>query len=260
MPTTFHAYCLGHREFVSCIEYIEDLDLLISASGDCSVRVWDLQGKQLCETQCVPYHPLVEATREAGGQEAGDISREDGSQKVATPERQRPAIQRLAYCSHCRCLAVSFYSCPQVMMYQLTAAGGHAALTHAQTIPLTADAWDITFEGDVLWVLSPVEGATLTAYHVDTREAGDGIQLTEINDSGSSAFQVTKAVNSKWDFFKDALHVASPVPTLWKIASQANVVEYQQRKEKRLQEHSSKRAANSPRERRLPGKKARNTS
>lgn len=63
------------------------------------------------------------------------------------------------------------------MMYQLTAAGGHAALTHAQTIPLTADAWDITFEGDVLWVLSPVEGATLTAYHVDTREAGDGIQV-----------------------------------------------------------------------------------
>ncbi|XP_041366120.1 tRNA (guanine-N(7)-)-methyltransferase non-catalytic subunit wdr4-like [Gigantopelta aegis] len=48
-----HSFCLGHTEFVSSLVYAKDDDLLISGSGDCSVRVWCLDGKERC---CIKSH------------------------------------------------------------------------------------------------------------------------------------------------------------------------------------------------------------
>jgi len=43
-----HNYCLGHTEFVTCICFLEE-DLLLSGSGDGTVKVWKyLEGREIC--------------------------------------------------------------------------------------------------------------------------------------------------------------------------------------------------------------------
>lgn len=45
------SYCLGHKEFVSSIALVSSPEkLLVSGSGDCTIRFWDYSsGRQLCE-------------------------------------------------------------------------------------------------------------------------------------------------------------------------------------------------------------------
>ena len=50
-----HNYCLGHTDFVSCLEIPYEFSgkYLISGSGDSTIRIWDyLKGKELNRVNC----------------------------------------------------------------------------------------------------------------------------------------------------------------------------------------------------------------
>ena len=48
-----HNFCLGHSDFVTSIELLEDSNQLVSGSGDGTLKVWDyLKGKQICSVTC----------------------------------------------------------------------------------------------------------------------------------------------------------------------------------------------------------------
>ena len=50
-----HNYCLGHTDFVSCLEIPMPFsgEYLISGSGDSTIRIWDyLKGKELDKVNC----------------------------------------------------------------------------------------------------------------------------------------------------------------------------------------------------------------
>ena len=50
-----HNYCLGHTDFVSCLEMPMEFSgkYLISGSGDSTIRIWDyLKGKELVKVHC----------------------------------------------------------------------------------------------------------------------------------------------------------------------------------------------------------------
>ena len=50
-----HNYCLGHTDFVSCLEIPMPFsgEYLISGSGDSTIRIWDyLKGKELVKVNC----------------------------------------------------------------------------------------------------------------------------------------------------------------------------------------------------------------
>lgn len=47
-----HQYCLGHIEFVSCLNFLND-DILISGGGDGNLRLWNfVDGVELCSYDC----------------------------------------------------------------------------------------------------------------------------------------------------------------------------------------------------------------
>ncbi|XP_074596823.1 tRNA (guanine-N(7)-)-methyltransferase non-catalytic subunit wuho [Brevipalpus obovatus] len=47
-----HQYCLGHSEFVSCLNFLND-DILISGGGDGTLRLWKfIDGVELCSYDC----------------------------------------------------------------------------------------------------------------------------------------------------------------------------------------------------------------
>ncbi|KAL8571425.1 hypothetical protein ACOMHN_058204 [Nucella lapillus] len=159
-----------------------------------------------------------------------------------------------------RLVFVACYSHAEVEVYQLTAgaAGGGGqcpptptptpTLTHLQTLPVPAAPWNVAWDDSnaTLWVLSPVEGATLSAFQLRRRrrkeeeEGGEEVQQlcrvdnTDTNTS-SGVLESMQTVNSKWTFFKESLSVADELAGLWKTMGQDNVQQYQHRKQLRLQ-------------------------
>lgn len=253
-----HTYCLGHTEFVSCLLYVEELNVLISGSGDCTLRVWSMKGKQLCLAYCVQ-----DTAPSTGWQQSGDQVSSGGVERTMVSEksdvgghgvkeerdvRERPAIQNLSYCPRHRLLAVAFYRISEVQVYRLSRDGeeGTVTLTLVHTISLTIPAWDVSFDDNIntLWILAPTSGATLTAYHVG--ETTGDVQVTEVDEEESGVSQLARTVNSNWDIFLDSLSVPSPVPTLWKIASHDKVTEYQQKKMQRLQGQRGRHKGSNP--------------
>ncbi|XP_070200781.1 tRNA (guanine-N(7)-)-methyltransferase non-catalytic subunit wuho-like isoform X2 [Littorina saxatilis] len=241
-----HSYCLGHTQFVSCLKYVEEFRVLVSGSGDCSVRVWNMEGKQLCQAECpvnrssdaVTSPQLSSANRQQSDEHGdGDKNGNDKEEKFSN----KVAIQGLTYCKQCRLLVVSFYSHPELLVYRLGINEEKASLDHIQTIPIQVTPWDVTFDdsNNVLWVLAPVEGTTVSAFKImsadESGEDADKVQLVKVQDDGSQVSEVLKTVNSKWDFFSDSLSVPSNIPSLWKVRSQDQVTQYQERKHQRIQ-------------------------
>ena len=71
-------------------------------------------------------------------------------------------------------------------MYEVNVADGQARLTPLQTIHLEVEPWDVTFDdgNQTLWVLSPVEGATLAAFRLrgdrGSEESSEALQVLVI--------------------------------------------------------------------------------
>ena len=68
-------------------------------------------------------------------------------------------------------------------MYQVIADGCQTSLTLLQTVRLEVGPWDVTFDdsSNTLWMLSPVEGATLSAFTWSSDrgsgESGEALQV-----------------------------------------------------------------------------------
>ncbi|XP_048241978.1 tRNA (guanine-N(7)-)-methyltransferase non-catalytic subunit wdr4-like [Haliotis rufescens] len=217
-PNSYNIYsfCLGHTDFVTCLSYVEEDDVLLSGSGDTTIRAWSLEGKQLNCTK------------------TGAIQPPDTDQAPDTTTR--PAVQKMSYCPKHRLLAVAFYGYPSVEVYRLAARDEGCSLTLQQCISLTVDPWDISFDGDGnLWLVQPVEGSTLQVYR-SLPDGGHSVKLSEIGESEKTLYQIQMDVNSKWDMFQGCLATPSTVPTLWKQRVD-NMSEYLKRKQQRLTEN-----------------------
>ncbi|NWY00194.1 WDR4 methyltransferase, partial [Nothoprocta ornata] len=126
-PHNIVSYCLGHKEFVSKIFVIPNYpDLLLSASGDCTVRLWEYRSGK--EVSCCHLSSL--------------------RRPEAAPTHQ--VGPRLC----------SLKSVPTVYIFQLDAIAQQ--LVHRQQISLEHRGWDVAFEetGD-LWILQESSEAPL---------------------------------------------------------------------------------------------------
>ncbi|XP_076450208.1 uncharacterized protein LOC143286511 [Babylonia areolata] len=211
-----HAFCLGHTQFVSCLLYVEEFRVLISGSGDGTLAVWDMEGKQLCRA-CLPAttsgpvrtaqapppppdHPTPCALPAGGREEEGEgVGRMEGEKEEE--EEGRRAVRRIVYCKENRLLFVTSYRGAEVLVFQLKtrgrAGGGGGSspspsltLTHLHTLPLPSAPWDLAWadRSATLWVLCPEEGATLSAFRLrkgGEEGADETIKLCKVTDTDS---------------------------------------------------------------------------
>uniref|UniRef100_A0A8B9Q972 WD repeat domain 4 n=1 Tax=Apteryx owenii TaxID=8824 RepID=A0A8B9Q972_APTOW len=210
-PHNIVSYCLGHKEFVSKIFVIPDYpDLLLSASGDCTVRLWEYRSGK--EVYCCHLSSV--------------------SEPEATKTDQKYTVSRIAYCCQGGYVAIICDCIPTVYIFQLDAIAQQ--LVYRQQISLKHKGWDIAFEetGD-FWILQEDSEAPLLLYRPD-----DGQWKPVTDDKGLQ--KMSKYLHDNWTVFEGFVGAESHYSSLYK-ASFDNMATYLQRKEERLQQQKKKR-------------------
>uniref|UniRef100_A0A674K9S4 Uncharacterized protein n=1 Tax=Terrapene triunguis TaxID=2587831 RepID=A0A674K9S4_9SAUR len=209
-PHNIISFCLGHREFVSRIFVIPNYpDLMLSASGDCTLRLWEYKsGKEVhcCHLNSYNY--------------------------VFFTSCQKYAVSRIAYCCQGNYIAILCDCIPTVYVFQFDAAT--QLLNYRHQISLKRKGWDIAFEETGgLWILQEDKEASLLLYR-----PVDGHWQPVADDKG--LMKMSKYLHDNWTMFEGSVGTESCYSSLYK-ASFDNMAIYLQKKEERLQQQQKKR-------------------
>ncbi|NWI13720.1 WDR4 methyltransferase, partial [Crypturellus soui] len=210
-PHNIVSYCLGHKEFVSKIFVIPNYpDLLLSASGDSTVRLWEYRSGK--EVFCCHLGSLREPE--------------------ATQTDQKYTVSRITYCCRGGYVAIICDCIPTVYIFQLDAIAQQLVYRHQ--ISLEHKGWDIAFEetGD-LWILQESSEAPLLLHRPE-----DGQWKPVTDDKGLQ--KMSKYLCDNWTVFEGSVGAESHYSSLYK-ASFDNMATYLQRKEERLQQQQKKK-------------------
>ncbi|NWJ00317.1 WDR4 methyltransferase, partial [Crypturellus undulatus] len=210
-PHNIVSYCLGHKEFVSKIFVIPNYpDLLLSASGDSTVRLWEYRSGK--EVFCCHLSSLREPE--------------------ATQTDQKYTVSRITYCCRGGYVAIICDCIPTVYIFQLDAIAQQLVYSHQ--ISLEHKGWDVAFEetGD-LWILQESSEAPLLLHRPE-----DGQWKPVTDDKGLQ--KMSRYLRDNWTVFEGFVGAESHYSSLYK-ASFDNMATYLQRKEERLQQQQKKK-------------------
>lgn len=210
-----HNYCLGHTEYVTRLCYFADDDLLASASGDGTVKLWNYQcGEILDDVDC---SMLI-----------------DYSNTVSSDSHHRSTDIRCMTSTH-RLLAVSFNGCCDLLLFSIVASDSSSwKLVFQHHLTLSAAIWDMAFLTQRhLLVLQDSENPAVVVCTLSVAE-GSNISITSATDDDDVSSLVAR-MNSNTQLFRSAADVPSIFPVLHK-ARRDNMKEYVQKKRLRLAE------------------------
>ncbi|XP_065597714.1 tRNA (guanine-N(7)-)-methyltransferase non-catalytic subunit WDR4 [Cyrtonyx montezumae] len=210
-PYNIESYCLGHEEFVSKILVVPNYpDLLLSASGDCTLRLWKYESGE--EVYCCQLSSICEPE--------------------TTKMDQKYIVSRIAYCCQGSYVAILCDCIPTVYIFQLNAVAQQ--LVYREQISLKHKCWDIAFEetGEI-WILQEDSEAPLQLYR-----PCDGHWKSVTDDEGLQ--RMSKYLLDNWTAFEGFVGAESHYSSLYK-ASFDNMAVYLQRKEERIQKQKKKR-------------------
>ncbi|KAG6937330.1 WD repeat domain 4 [Chelydra serpentina] len=210
-PHNIVSFCLGHREFVSRIFVIPNYpDLMLSASGDCTLRLWEYKSGK--EVHCCHLNSL--------------------NKTEATNNDKKYAVSRIAYCCQGNYIAILCDCIPTVYIFQFDAAP--QLLNFRHQISLKHKGWDVAFEETGgLWILQEDKAASLLLYR-----PVDGHWQPVTDDTG--LMKMSKYLHDNWTMFEGSVGTESCYSSLYK-ASFDNMAIYLQKKEERLQQQQKKR-------------------
>ncbi|CAM4447048.1 tRNA (guanine-N(7)-)-methyltransferase non-catalytic subunit WDR4 isoform X1 [Lepidochelys kempii] len=210
-PHNIVSFCLGHREFVSRIFVIPNYpDLMLSASGDCTLRLWEYKSGK--EVHCCHLNSL--------------------NKTEATNNDKKYAVSRIAYCCQGNYIAILCDCIPTVYIFQFDAATQQ--LNYRHQISLKHKGWDIAFEETGgLWILQENKAASLLLYR-----PVDGHWQPIADDEG--LMKMSKYLHDNWTMFEGSIGTEGCYSSLYK-ASFDNMAIYLQKKEERLQQQQKKK-------------------
>ncbi|XP_006137932.2 tRNA (guanine-N(7)-)-methyltransferase non-catalytic subunit WDR4 [Pelodiscus sinensis] len=210
-PHSIVSFCLGHREFVSRIFVIPNFpDLMLSASGDCTLRLWEYKSGK--EVQCCHLNSL--------------------NRPEATKNDKKYTVSRLAYCCQGNFIAILCDCIPTVYIFHLDAAT--QLLDYKHQISLKHKGWDVVFEeSGGLWILQEDKEAPLLLYR-----PVNGQWQPVADDRG--LMKMSKYLHDNWTMFEGSVGTESCYSSLYK-ASFDNMAVYLQKKEERLQQQQKKK-------------------
>jgi tRNA (guanine-N(7)-)-methyltransferase subunit TRM82 len=212
------SYCLGHTEFVSSLVLV-DIDLLLSGSGDGTLRLWRFKdGQQVVAYDCSQD---LECESKADGDVDG-VGVGDGKEK--------PAIKRIVRLEDKSRVAVSFYKFSTIIIYAIDSGAGTISL--GTKLKLTTEPLDMKSTKSFLWVL--------TSRAQDMVQCFNGSSLEKVSEGGVG--EALKQVNSDSGFDVQCLSKAQEkeVDFLYKRWYD-NVEAYQQKKKEREEEKAKKK-------------------
>ncbi|XP_049963992.1 tRNA (guanine-N(7)-)-methyltransferase non-catalytic subunit WDR4 [Schistocerca serialis cubense] len=221
------SYCLGHEEFVSRIEFFPgDRNILVSGSGDGSVRFWDyLEGRQIGIIHC-DSDVKMKSCQESNG-EADDNcgSKEPLAVRHFSAKESSKGVNILAV------TLATFSGC---ILYSIS---GNITAVHSvllNVLALDVEPWDILLtENQELWCLASVERHPVSVYMYNDK-------TSEFLPNGQSvdckSEFLANSFNSKWDLFKSV-----PPPMIEPVMHKRrfdDLQEYKERKRQRLADKS----------------------
>ncbi|ESP02413.1 hypothetical protein LOTGIDRAFT_172070 [Lottia gigantea] len=201
-----HSFCLGHTQFVNSLIYEEETELLISGSGDCTIRLWDYNGQQQYCQQC--QCQISDTT-------------------VTT--KDTPYIKCMSYSPKHKLLVVGFGNNKSIEIYRLKREDKELSLELVQCIDIEKDLLDIVVNDDKLYILQPIQDNCILVYNIIGHTGQQ--KLTLCTDEKTTPF--FNKLNSLKEFFSGCLDLECIYPNLRKSRTD-NMAEYLQRKEKRI--------------------------
>ncbi|RUS81815.1 hypothetical protein EGW08_010407 [Elysia chlorotica] len=234
-----HAYCLGHTEFVIDLAYCDVNKILLSASGDCTVRAWSMGGIQICSKNVLEDLPKDIHTAQITGTDSRNGSHETNQHQ--TPDtKHRPSIRQISYCQECRLVFVALERSPAVLVYQLQVSPGclhHVAtldgssVTSSSAAVVNPGSEGSVVEGDAgpvvsvsvmgcrLWVLrQQANSLSLAAYTVSV-EGEREVKILPVAAESTEA-EVVKTVSEQTSFLTVDSGAEDLLPFLWKATFQ----------------------------------------
>uniref|UniRef100_A0A2C9LQY1 tRNA (guanine-N(7)-)-methyltransferase non-catalytic subunit n=1 Tax=Biomphalaria glabrata TaxID=6526 RepID=A0A2C9LQY1_BIOGL len=215
------SYCLGHTQFVVTLAYDEDLKLLISGSGDASVRVWTLDGKQVTTVNVLDDLPTEndDTTRDA------PVSQEKSTNVQPTiKDDDRLAVQSVVYCSKCRLLFVSLNKSRHVLVYRLLSTGSSFSLKLASALSGSGIVTNISVSQCVLWVTRKSDDKlSLSAYNI--QDVGGQVLLTDVQVD-SKEHCILQTINTQANLANAPPSALDLFPLLWKSGFQEDFKEH----------------------------------
>ncbi|XP_044297695.1 tRNA (guanine-N(7)-)-methyltransferase non-catalytic subunit WDR4 [Varanus komodoensis] len=210
-PYNIVSFCLGHREFVSRIFVIPNYPgLLLSASGDCTLRLWEYRSGK--EVHCCQLNTLNKCE--------------------TTKNEKKYTVSRITYCCEGNYIAVLYDRIPTVSIFQLDTVA--QTLTDKQHISLKHNGWGIAFEETGgLWILQENKQTPLLFY-----QPVDGQWQPASEERG--LMKMPKYIHDNWTMFEGSIGKGSCYQNLYK-SSFDNMAVYLQKKQERILQHKSKR-------------------
>ncbi|RZF48648.1 hypothetical protein LSTR_LSTR010738 [Laodelphax striatellus] len=211
-------YCLGHEEFVTSLQLLpHSQDILISTSGDGSVKLWDFKKGNLIQT--IYCSPTSNATNHEDRQ-----SNDPTNAIVTSSSAQLKNDESLV------CFTVNERKC--VVIFKIK--GWSDNITHEEyTLTLESEPIDILMgDENILWVVLFEEHLRVEAFTWDNTsfKSIENVVLSEIVSSINKDLINVKKVTSKKDM----------IPLLFK-RSFDNVKDYLKRKNDRLCDQNEKK-------------------
>ncbi|XP_033118587.1 tRNA (guanine-N(7)-)-methyltransferase non-catalytic subunit wdr4-like isoform X1 [Anneissia japonica] len=201
-----HCFCLGHTDLVSKIAILpKDQDILVSGSGDASLRFWKYTtGQELCRLSLKQM--------------------EDSA---------RPTVLCIRCSKKSNYVAVLLEKFMGVQIYEYDRVDEVLDARLVASIETGVEPWDIAFdEEDHLWVFKPKQDELISVYEFYLQDKILKLKLTNLNE-GNQILNVIGQVNTDWQIFKESLKVESLYTNLHK-KSQDNSKDWQRRKERKI--------------------------
>ncbi|XP_038616056.1 tRNA (guanine-N(7)-)-methyltransferase non-catalytic subunit WDR4 [Tachyglossus aculeatus] len=205
-PHNIESFCLGHTEFVSRIFVVPNCpDLLLSTSGDCSLRLWEYKSGR--ELQCCFLNSL--------------------SKPEAAQSEKKFAGSRITYCCQENYIAILGDSIPAVFIFQLDAATQQ--LNFKKHLTFSHRVWDIAFEETQgLWILQDCREAALLLYRPHNGEWQPASENEVLK-------KISRNLHDNWTMFEGYAELEGSFKNLYK-ATFDNMATYLKKKEERLQQ------------------------
>ncbi|GBM38595.1 tRNA (guanine-N(7)-)-methyltransferase non-catalytic subunit wdr4 [Araneus ventricosus] len=210
------SYCLGHQEFVSSIQFIPlDEEILLSSSGDGSIRLWKYKNNGL-QFKCISLHEnntLCKACNLESDAEIKDKLNHQVSEKLVLSEKQVLfSVRCVKYCKKYQLLAVIFHLQPIIAVYKLS----DDCLNFQQFISLDAPPIDAVFMNDGQ-LLILIKGKSVSVKYFDYKVENQRFVAVEGDDSVA----VFKGIQDFYDDFEN-IHFQDDFVSLFKRVYENN--------------------------------------
>ncbi|XP_052235226.1 tRNA (guanine-N(7)-)-methyltransferase non-catalytic subunit wdr4-like isoform X2 [Dreissena polymorpha] len=213
-----HAFCLHHTEYVSQVIYLEDRNMIASASGDDRIAFWDTEGNFLFDSMqsCMMDHK--------GDQEPLGIK-----QMIYDP-----ALNTIAATRYRSNTIWIFTFVDEALVFKEVYAD------HGLTGVASPEPWTVCFDDNHnLWILQACQERPVSVFKcLLTKESPD--ILIERGSNCSDIQDIVDRLNTKWDFFKGGLDCHTLTISLQKQRTPENMQEYLKKKEERINAQKSR--------------------